>query len=203
MVLLTIIYSILFFYVRVQLKALRQASSTNESRSYESNTEAGNPVGKPVVPHRVQIGSHQAERRMKQVSLTLLFYPAAYIAVLMPLSIARLRQFTGQNPSLAFTYTAAALFDCQGIINVLLYTTTRKGLISWDRIFRRFKRGTSQGPRLPTQDSTTISTKHSVESMASFGQYYPSVPEKHIPFQPEAEESEKTVHVDRHSFEMS
>lgn len=129
---------------------------------------------------------------MKQVSLTLLFYPAAYIVVLMPLSIARLRQFSGRNPSLAFTYTAAAIFDCQGFINVLLYTTTRKGLIAWNKLYPRFNRGTAEESHGPTQDSTTISTKHSVESMGSLSQDYPPIPEKRLTAEFEARVSEKT-----------
>jgi hypothetical protein len=191
MLLLSIIYSVLFFYIRSQLKQLRQASSTNESRTYESNPEAGRPDGKIVLSNPIQTGTYQAQKRMKQVSLTLLFYPAAYIVVLMPLSIARLRQFSGRNPSLAFTYTAAAIFDCQGFINVLLYTTTRKGLIAWNRLYPRFNRGTEE-PHIPTQDSTTISTKHSVESMGSLSQDYPPVSEKRITVEFAAEASEKT-----------
>jgi G protein-coupled glucose receptor regulating Gpa2 C-term len=187
MLFLIVLYSILFFYIRVQSKKLLQVTSSStrsirEFPSYEENLEAGKCIRKiiPQPSHRIQTGSHQAQRKMKQISLTLFFYPTVYLVLLLPLSIARLRQFIGKDPSLNFTYTTVAIFNCQGFINVLLYTTTRKGLVSWDALFRKFNRGNSEESHISTRDviiPSTISNKHSVKSTASFSQYYPHVPE--------------------------
>jgi hypothetical protein len=54
-------------------------------------------------------------------------YPLVYIVFLTPLSIARLRQFAGLNPSFAFTYAAAAVFDCQD--SSTLSSTLQQGKI--------------------------------------------------------------------------
>ena len=50
----------------------------------------------------------------------------------MPLSITRLSQFAGKQPSLTAVYASATIFCCSGLVNVLLYTATRKGIISWN-----------------------------------------------------------------------
>lgn len=169
-----------------------------EFPGYQGNLEAGNPIGR-IIPQsipRIQTGSHQAQKRMKQISLTLLFYPIIYIVVLLPLSIARLRQFVGKSPSLAFTYTTVAIFNCQGFINVLLYTTTRKGLISWDRLFRKFNRGNSEQSHIEAQAvriPSITSTKTSVVSLISFSQYHPAVPEKSLPIEFEGEELDTII----------
>ena len=217
MLFLIVLYSILFFYIRVQSQKLAQATSSStgtirEYLSYHNNLEAGKPTD------RIQMGSHQVHKKMKQISLTLLFYPVIYLLLLLPLSIARLRQFIGKNPSLHFTYTTVAIFNCQGFINVLLYTTTRKGLVSWGALFRKFSRGNSEESPISTQDvriSSIMSTIDSVESISPFSQHYPSVPGKCLSVKSEAEESDKTIQgnkclpvpndrndVDRHSFDI-
>jgi len=54
--------------------------------------------------------------------------------VTMPISIFRIAEFAGQNWGITFVHFSAALFECTGWINVLLYTSTRKGLVSWNRL---------------------------------------------------------------------
>ena len=164
MLFLVVLYSILFFYIRTQSKKLLQATSScartvHEFPSYEDNLEGGKPIRKiiPQSTHRIQTGPHQAQKKMKQISLTLFSYPTVYIILLLPLSIARLRQFVGKNPSFTFTYTTVAIFNCQGFINVLLYTTTRRGLVSWDTFFRKFNRGNSEESHISTRDVTIAS----------------------------------------------
>lgn len=52
----------------------------------------------------------------------------------LPISISRISEFRGQELGLTFAYFGAALFECTGFINVLLYMGTRKGLVSWNRL---------------------------------------------------------------------
>jgi hypothetical protein len=73
----------------------------------------------------------------------LLCYPITYILLTMPLSITRLSQFAGNNWGLPAIHAAAAIYCCSGFINVMLYTLTRKGIISWDWLLRRRKSTTS------------------------------------------------------------
>jgi len=197
MLVLIVLYCSLFCYIRIQSKKLRDAESSSHQSAGEQTgyeMESGlvyKSVTKPLPAtpghhlqiRRIQSRSNAPDRRLKKVSLTLLCYPLLYIVFLMPLSIARLRQFAGLNPSLAFTYAAAAVFDCQGVVNVILYTSTRKGLIPWDTFVRKVRHRTPRDepkPSNPSSDnrlSRESPSRDSVISMASLS-YPPPVPEK-------------------------
>lgn len=226
---LTILYCILFFYIRFQLKNIRSAAastseiqSTHELASWQANLEAGQPV-QTTAPQqiittktvtvttedrpqrRVQTDADRAHRRMAHVAMTLLCYPIMYICLTMPLSITRLSQFAGKEPSLGAVYAGATIFCCSGLVNVLLYTLTRKGIISWNWLWPRRRRANttkeiSPPPYLPhypgsrpppTSDSTvnvppTVSAKPSAISISSIRQApYPS----HAKSQPDCDSS--------------
>jgi len=85
-------------------------------------------------PPRYNASSRQTHRRINKVSVTLLIYPILFMIVTMPISIFRIAEFAGQNWGITFVHFSAALFECTGWINVLLYTSTRKGLVSWNRL---------------------------------------------------------------------
>lgn len=198
---LTILYCILFFYIRLQLKNFRIANSSStehntgggtgnhELRAWQANLEAGVPNGhsgssdlpngigimtKTTVTvtteerpntiysgHRTRNQADRAHRRMNQVALTLLCYPVSYICLTMPICITRLSQFAGNNWGLVPIYVAACLYCCSGFFNVLLYTATRRGIISWGWLFK--KRGGKKN---------SSSTKKGAVSATSPG-YYP------------------------------
>jgi hypothetical protein len=211
---LTILYCILFFYIRIQLKNFRKAASTSEMQSthelatWQANLEAGQP-GQPTAPQqiittktvtvtteerpqrRAQTDAERAHRRMSHVALTLLCYPISYICLTMPLSITRLSQFAGKEPSLTAVYAGATIFCCSGFVNVLMYTATRKGIISWNWLWPRRRSSTATPKEIvppppyhphypgshppPTSDSTvnvppTVSAKPSAISIASIRQ---------------------------------
>jgi len=48
--------------------------------------------------------------------------------------MSRIAEFAGHEWGLNFAYFGAALFECTGFVNVLLYTSTRKGIVSWNRL---------------------------------------------------------------------
>jgi hypothetical protein len=208
---LTILYCILFFYIRIQLKNFRKATSTSEIQSWhetsnwQANLEAGPPEQptpskliittqtvtvtteeRPVPRHTMKVEPDRSHQRMNQVALTLLFYPVMYICLTMPLVITRVSQFAGNQLGLTSIYVGASIYCCSGFVNVLLYTATRKGIFSWDWLFRR-RRSTSEvappppyNPHYPgshhfrtNSDSTLhlpvgISSKSSPLSIASF-----------------------------------
>src|SRR3981189_1134578 len=169
---LTILYCILFFYIRLQLKNFRAANSSStehhtgtgnhELRAWQANLEAGVPVDsttpngimtKTTVtvtneerPSTIYSGrrtrneADRAHRRMNHVALTLLCYPISDICLTMPLCITRISQFAGNNWGLVPIYVAASLYCCSGFFNVLLYTATRRGIISWGWLFKRSKK---------------------------------------------------------------
>lgn len=49
----------------------------------------------------------------------------------MPLSISRLANFVGRDWGQTILFVGASLYACGGFCNAILYTATRRGLISW------------------------------------------------------------------------
>jgi|SRR5947207_270995 len=162
---LTILYVALFVYIRLQLKSFRAATSSNtestteELRPSQANLEAGIPNETTASPHailakttvtvmsedsrrtylsaaaRARAETDRTRRRMNKVAVTLLLYPILYICLTMPLSITRLAQFAGNSWRISVVHAAAAIYCCSGWCNVLLYTLTRRGIISWNWLF--------------------------------------------------------------------
>jgi hypothetical protein len=183
---LTILYCILFFYLKTQLKNFRAANtstadhttsvSQHELRNWQANLETGIPTD-PTSPqaimtkttvtvttedrpttvyngqrHRTE--ADRAHRRMNQVALTLLCYPISYICLTMPIAITRLAQFAGNNWGLRVIYVAACIYSCSGLCNVLLYTATRRGIISWGWLFKKRRRTEGTMPTTPSTPYT-------------------------------------------------
>src|SRR5271170_4243713 len=157
---LTTIYCILFVYVRIKARTLRQFISTNASgSSYDMSlsrkrdSENGDPSSlqstsqtktktKVTVEDRPSHQSAAGERtygRMNRASVILISYPMVYICLTMPMCIARVCEFTGNNWSLPAVYAGTVIYVCSGAVNVLVYTTTRQGIIVWGRLFRKVK----------------------------------------------------------------
>lgn len=165
---LTLIYIILFVYIRFHAKRFR-AATTNESQASRSHelqerrtSETSSPTTfkfadqKGIKPHPVSVqfdGSlrnvvttNSTHRRMNKVAYSLLFYPFLYIFHTLPLAILRVANFVGTTSSYSAVYFAASIYCCSGWTTVLLYTATRKGIISWDW-FPRWLKGRSTQDR--------------------------------------------------------
>jgi hypothetical protein len=165
MVTLTILYSILFFFLRAQTKGLLISSSTTDQQTGaddsttsapwevtlgalddDPETSPARPSGPVIVTKSVTIytegssnprpfaNAQRTHNRINKVSVTLLIYPIVYMLLTLPLSTARIAQFADQEWPLAVLHFGAGMFECTGWINVLLYTSTRKGLVSWNRL---------------------------------------------------------------------
>ena len=187
MLALTILYTCLFFYIRIQVKEFRKATSTSENIS---SSEIGYPTQDNDSPHftnnaimvtmesatqaQMNVGNN-ARQNMNRISVALLLYPAVYMILVLPVAIARISEFAGKGFSLTAVYAGACLFSLQGFAQVVLYTTTRKGIIPYDRIFRKFKfkRSASTKPDsfnsyhsgscdLPTPSKTPISSSYPI-----------------------------------------
>jgi hypothetical protein len=63
--------------------------------------------------------------KTKQQARMLLLFPAAYVIVIAPQSVIRMRQFKGHIPSTAVTVTGSCIFALSGLFNTLLYMTGR------------------------------------------------------------------------------
>jgi hypothetical protein len=56
-------------------------------------------------------------------------YPFAYVALTLPLAAARVSSMAGKTPPLVFFPVAGSLMACCGIIDVIIYISTRKALV--------------------------------------------------------------------------
>jgi hypothetical protein len=161
---LTTIYCILFVYVRIKARKHGQLISTNASgSSYEmspgwkgdsencdqsslQSTSQTKTKTKVTVEDRPSQQSAAGERtcgRMNRASIILISYPMVYICLTMPMCIARVCEFTGISWSLPAVYAGTTIYVCSGAVNVLVYTTTRQGIIPWGRLFRKVKPATT------------------------------------------------------------
>jgi hypothetical protein len=155
---LTILYVILFIIIRLQSKKFAKSnssadhhSSANALQTWQANLEtgAGGPPPKLQTIMKTQTvtvitearrislravsnSEDASRRRMTQVAIRLLCYPIVYICLTMTVTVARLAQSAGNNWGLTTIHVGAAIYVCSGWVNVLLYTATRKGIISWD-----------------------------------------------------------------------
>lgn len=220
---LTVLYCVLFFYIRLQLKNFRAVNSSttehhtgtgnHELRAWHANLEAGVPVdsapGHLAAPNgiltkttvtvtteerpntlysgrRTRNEADRAHRRMNQVAMTLLCYPVTYICLTMPICITRLSQFAGNNWGLVPIYVAACLYCFSGFFNVLLYTATRRGIISWGWLFKRKgkKNGvstTSTGYYPGSRDAGSNIRATTVRSKPSNLSDFPQTPKSNLP----------------------
>jgi hypothetical protein len=162
---LTTIYCILFVYIRIKARDLRQLTSTHAASthaagtSYEmspswkgdaengdhsslqstSQTKAQTKVTVEDRPSHQSAAGERTYGRMNRASIILISYPMVYICLTMPMCIARVCEFTGKDWSLPAVYAGTTIYVCSGAVNVLVYTTTRRGIILWGRLFRKVK----------------------------------------------------------------
>ena len=105
----------------------------------------------PRVPNRARDEGERSRRQMNHVALTLLCYPLSYIICTAPLTITRVTQFAGNQPSLTIFVISGAIYCCSGTCNAALYTATRRGIISWGWLTgkRRKQKVASYDPHFP------------------------------------------------------
>ncbi|KAE8353864.1 G protein-coupled glucose receptor regulating Gpa2-domain-containing protein [Aspergillus coremiiformis] len=91
------------------------------------------------------LGSSQTDslRHLRRVIGYMIIYPIAYIVLSLPLAAGRMATAQGQTPSAAYFCVAGALITSSGLVDVLLYTLTRRNLIlesepSCDPSYNRF-----------------------------------------------------------------
>jgi hypothetical protein len=164
---LTILYTMLFVYLYFQSRKFKTSHSSDLGTGTERTTGVELPgwqataESNPGVPcpdpqtflrtqsvtmvsesftRRVRRRENDSRRRMSKAAVTLLYYPVVYICLTMPLTVARLAQFAGKNWSLTTIIVGANIYFCTGWVNVLLYTATRRGIISWNWLVPKRKR---------------------------------------------------------------
>ncbi|KAJ5663881.1 Glucose receptor Git3 N-terminal [Penicillium longicatenatum] len=98
------------------------------------------------------LGNSQLEslKRLRRVVGYMTIYPIVYIVLSLPLAAGRMATANGNTPSLTFFCCAGAFMTSSGLVDVVLYTLTRRNLIidsepSQDRSYNKF--ASSKGRR--------------------------------------------------------
>ncbi|KAI9374331.1 G protein-coupled glucose receptor regulating Gpa2-domain-containing protein [Aspergillus egyptiacus] len=100
------------------------------------------------------LGSSHTEslRRLRRVVGYMIIYPIAYIVLSLPLAAGRMATAQGNTPNIVYFCVAGAMITSSGLVDVLLYTLTRKNLIlesepSSDRSYNKFTTGRGENHR--------------------------------------------------------
>jgi hypothetical protein len=224
MVALTVLYVIVFVYIRFQLKQFdsttAMTNSTGRSRScgtpdldrFQLDLESA-PVS-PFQSHQIMTSklvsvttddrrqnlhpsilpsllstrtydSNFARKRMLQVARSLLWYPLVYLCLTAPITVGRLGNYAGDDWAETVIFVGASIYACAGWCNVLLYTATRKGLISWTWCgWKRKVHMPKRRSETPKQEKRmeSVSTKRSTSaaSTRSSDSIHRPAPEKEV-----------------------
>ncbi|KAJ5082227.1 hypothetical protein N7532_011270 [Penicillium argentinense] len=105
------------------------------------------------------LGNSQLEslKRLRRVVGYMTIYPVVYIILSLPLAAGRMATANGNTPSVTFFCCAGAIITSSGLVDVVLYTLTRRNLIidsepSQDRSYNKF--ASSKGHRGDTHLTT-------------------------------------------------
>lgn len=91
-------------------------------------------------------------------------YPLVYIALSLPLAGGRMAAARGKNPSIVYYSVAGSLITSSGLVDVLLYSLTRRTLLVefessncqiYRRVIRKNKRTISPLTAIPSRHPTT------------------------------------------------
>jgi G protein-coupled glucose receptor regulating Gpa2 C-term len=117
----------------------------------------------------------RSQQRMNTVSKVLLCYPIVYVCLTLPTAVIRVGQFANHEYPLASAYVAASISQCTGWVNVILYTSTLKGIISWNWLWpKRKPTTTNETSSHPTQMSQSTFVTSPLDTIPNFP--YPSSP---------------------------
>ncbi|RDW93986.1 protein gprC [Aspergillus mulundensis] len=115
------------------------------------------------------LGSSHIEslKRLRRVVGYMVIYPIAYIVLSLPLAAGRMATARGDTPGIVYFCVAGAMITSSGLVDVLLYTLTRKNLIiesepSMDQSYHKFPSGKNKlgSTTDPKHMRTDISALH-------------------------------------------
>lgn len=127
-----VIYISVFFFLRGRLaNSSRLQNAAMLSVSEDSRT--GPYKGSPTTTTTIMGGGHGtfavSRQRILRTARYMVVYPFAYVFLTLPLATGRISSMAGKRPPLAFFPIAGTMMASCGIIDVILYLTTRKALV--------------------------------------------------------------------------
>jgi hypothetical protein len=121
--------SLMVVFVFINIIALTVVYGTLFSRWYRERRRGNNSTALELVEAGINAPLVRVPLRL---GTTILWYPLVYVVLTMPLSVARLESMISGNWGITVVFVGAALYAAEGLCTVLLYTSTREGVICWD-----------------------------------------------------------------------
>lgn len=123
------IYIFIFFYLRSSLAKSSNLQDTVMSwASFNSRVWPDITVTTTATTMRVdQVNEYR--NRILKIARYMVAYPVAYIILTLPLAVARISTMANKPPPASFYPIAGSLMASCGVVDVVLYLSTRKALI--------------------------------------------------------------------------
>lgn len=112
-----------------------------------------------TINHSAILANRNTER-MRLVVRCMVIYPIAYIMLSLPIAAGRMAMVRGITPSPVYFCASAAIITSSGIVDVTIYTLTRRKLImNADPRHDNDRDGGISAPRVYVQHLTTITAE--------------------------------------------
>ncbi|KAM3072570.1 hypothetical protein ACMFMG_009363 [Clarireedia jacksonii] len=127
-----VIYISVFFSLRGRLLASapsnsRSTTPIHDATSPSAYNHAGTTTTTIVSPSNNTFA--RSRQRIHKTARYMVVYPFSYVALTLPLAAARVSTMAGNPPPLIFFPVAGSFMASCGVIDVLLYISTRKALV--------------------------------------------------------------------------
>jgi len=128
-----VIYTTVFFILRRRLAVViikRNSAAQSMSHNPDFIRSAATTMTNATVMTAPTADPFEASRqRIARTARYMVVYPFAYVALTLPLAAGRVSAMMGRNPPLAYYPVVGTLIASCGVIDVILYISTRKGLV--------------------------------------------------------------------------
>jgi len=124
-----------------------------------------------------QTGRDSADGQAMSLAKHMLAYPVAYTALIVPIAICRFLEWTGYDVPFELTIFADTVFLLSGLVNVVLFTTTRKIIPARDAraLFSRSKSPSASDIESQSSTASTVNP-FIVAEKASLSPVVPKTP---------------------------
>jgi hypothetical protein len=128
-------YLVIFFHIQSLARKSRKSGHNGLSRSNSSTSHYPNPnPGPPASPRSFSTTASSINKDLPPIPAyarqqTFLLYPLIYVCCTVPLAAGRIASMAGNNVSLAYFCFAGSMIACNGWLDVLLYSTTRRSIV--------------------------------------------------------------------------
>lgn len=127
------IYTTVFLVLRNRLAevVVKQNSAGPSSSNYEGQDlhKAGGLTTTTIVTTAVTDPFLASRQRIAKAARYMVVYPFAYVTLTLPLAAGRVAAMAGKNVPLVYLAVAGTMMASCGVIDVILYISTRKALV--------------------------------------------------------------------------